>query len=89
MIVTDWAVVDNNDICVTVQVASQEWVDQWVIDNPDADVRYMVACPPDGIGRANPGYRLDKETGRFIPPDPGIEGVVFDREAWDWVSPSE
>lgn len=80
-----WAKVGTDDIVLTVEVASVEWVNEWRESNPDSLMRW-VATDPNSPGYAGIGFSLDEETMRFIPPRPeGPGDWEFDRETWLWV----
>lgn len=77
-----WAKIDNNGICISVEIATREWVDEWTVSNTGTD-RY-VATDPQDKGYAGIGYSFDEETGRFIPTNPFGDEAYFDREPWEW-----
>lgn len=81
-----WAVVGPDNIVISVEVASDEWVTEWTASNPDNPNRYL----PTDIERrdyAGIGYSWDQTMQRFIPPMPDTPGTwVYDEEAWAWVN---
>lgn len=81
-----WALVDSTNTVISVEVASEEWVNEWNAAHPDSDTRYL---PTDIDARDYPGigYTRDEELQRFIPPMPDTPGTwVYDEEAWAWVN---
>ena len=79
-----WAKINAEGVVLNVEVAAEGWVAAWEADNPDSTDRY-VPTDYEAVGYAAIGYSLDEETGCFIPPDPQVPGVVFDRETWEYV----
>ena len=76
-----WALVSAENIVITVQMASEEWINA----NPAAPpTAWRMSPDPSSPGYAGIGFTWDEETGWFIPPSPG-EGWRFDRETWHWV----
>lgn len=82
-----WAKCENN-IAVSVEIASDEWIKQWRIDNPDTPYVWYPTDPTTK-GYASVGYSYDADTGWFVPPEPDEPGAwVFDRdpEVWAWIN---
>lgn len=82
-----WALVNNENICVAVNIASAEWIESW--SDPSGELRYVPT--EEGTGYAGVGFTLDEPTGWFIPPaDLFPEDWVFDRDpdVWAWVDPN-
>lgn len=80
-----WAVTNQDNLVLRVEVASDEWVDTWRSNNQDSELRYL---PTDVESRdyAGIGWTWDATIQRFIPPMPGDPGDwVYDPELWGWV----
>ena len=79
-----WALVDQDGIVLSVQIASQEWIDANPAQAPES---WHESPGVDSPGYAGIGFTWDEPTGWFISPSPGPE-YVFDRELWRWVDPN-
>lgn len=83
-----WAFVDSSGVVISVQVASQAWVDAWTVDNTDTPIR-LIRTDPSEIGYAGIGYEYEESTGKFLPPLPTDPGDwLFDRDKWTWIDSS-
>lgn len=83
MSVMAWALVGTDNIVLTVQIASLEWIDA----NPEPPNVWRDAAEGT-LGYAGVGFTYDEETGWYIPPEPTGEGDwYFDRdpEVWRWI----
>lgn len=80
-----WAFVNTTNIVENVIVASQEWIDNWHLENPDSDLRTLPTSP-DAKDYAGVGYSWDESLGRFVPPQPGPD-CIYDVDDWAWHCP--
>lgn len=79
-----WAKIDRSLLVVNVEVASQEWVDEWTREHPDSEYVYRYANADLPGKAACIGGTYDEETTWFVPPSLG-PNYTFDRELWEWV----
>lgn len=84
---TIWALVDAENVCVTVQVATAEWV----AGNPSDDPNMRYVQSPEGPGRASPGYLFTASVGLFAAPKEWFPGEWYfddDPNVWTWIDPN-
>lgn len=76
-----WAIVDEDNIVLSVQIATHDWIEQ----NPlEAPLTWRISPGTDSPGYAGIGFTWDEPTGWYIPPSPSPD-AHFDREHWCWV----
>lgn len=83
-----WALIGPDNIVTAVQIASEEWVEEWRANNPDSTIQYVKTDPHD-IGYAGLGYTYILEYDKFRPIEPPIEDAYFDYEQWRWRWPGD
>jgi hypothetical protein len=83
----NYAKINDGNIVVNIEVASQDWIDAWTADHPDSNERYVTAHSDLANKAAGLGYTFDTDTTWFIPPQPGPDWY-FDRDAWEWIDPN-
>lgn len=72
------------NLVVNVEMATQEWVDDWTASNPDSEYAYHYGHSEDPLRVATVGGTYDEPTTWFIPVSPGPD-FTFDRDDWKWV----
>jgi hypothetical protein len=81
---TSYAKLDKYNNVINIEVASEEWVNQWKQDNPDSEFKYVYTNYD--VNPAEMGGTYDEEKQLFIPKKP-FNSWILNEELNVWEPP--